>query len=65
MGASETQHGADESDPTPFLAALGLAVPEVQPRPARSTTAIFTSKGKGSNESEPDKPYGVLKAVNE
>lgn len=45
-----------ENDPSPFVAALGLAVPVLKAKPARSMTAIFTSKGKGSNRPAPDDP---------
>ena len=48
-----------ERDPTPFLAALGIEVPNPNARRLRSMAAIFTSKGKGSSKSPPDLPYRV------
>lgn len=54
-----------ENNPSPFVASLGPALPVRKAKPMRSMTAIFTSKGKGSNAPEPDDPYRVLRAVNE
>ena len=49
---------AIESDPTPFMAALGVNAPQKTKR-AKSFTAIFTSPGKGpKREAEPSKPIG-------
>ncbi len=49
---------AIESDPAPFMAALGVNAPQKTKR-AKSSTAIFTSPGKGpKREGEPSKPIG-------
>lgn len=45
-----------ERDPSPFMQALGIAMPEPTPKRMRTMTEIFTSKGKGSNVRE--KPIG-------
>jgi len=54
-----------ERDPAPFLAALGISVPERKAKPLRSMTAIFISKGKGSTTPETDKAYRVPQTVDE
>ena len=49
---------AIESDPTPFMAALGVNAPQKTKR-AKSFTEIFTSPGKGpKREAAPSKPIG-------
>lgn len=49
---------AIESDPAPFMAALGVNAPQKTKR-AKSSTAIFTSPGKGPKRAaEPSKPIG-------
>lgn len=49
---------AIESDPAPFMAALGVNAPQKTKR-AKSSTAIFTSPGKGpKREAAPSKPIG-------
>lgn len=50
---------AIESDPAPFAAALGVVVATKAKR-LKSSTAIFTSSGKGpKTEARPPKPYRV------
>lgn len=49
---------AIESDPAPFVAALGLVI-EAKPKRLKSSTAIFTSTGKGpKKEPAPSNPIG-------
>lgn len=52
-----------ERDPGPFLAALGVTAPEARKKPLRTMTAIFTSKGKGSDATQEEQPYRVRRAV--
>lgn len=51
-----------ERDPGPFMTALGIEATGRKPKPLRSMTAIFTSKGKGSATPEAEEPYRVLEA---
>ncbi|MDC8770652.1 plasmid recombination protein [Paucibacter sp. hw8] len=50
-----------EATPGPFAELLGLeAISASKPKKLRSMTAIFTSKGKGSQKPESDEPYKGL-----
>jgi hypothetical protein len=50
-----------EASPGPFAELLGLeAISASKPKKLRSMTAIFTSKGKGSQKPESDEPYKGL-----